>query len=253
MEISAVIQGKMFDAVEQNLAEGISELDLVAAAEEVSRRAGFGGNIQMRRYPLQCDRGVIVSGRAGGIPSFFDSAVGGTGAHPLAGMGSGFNKIKSNEPILVDLVHVHRGYVVDKTRMFSVGKLSQEWHDRLEHMLEVSDVVVSSLANGEDCSMAWEKGSQAACQLGYEDNLMGMKPDQSRFLGHSVGLQLDESPVVAKGFNRSLPIGGTMAIEPKVVYFEGSIGVEDTWIKTSDEMKCLTRLETHGEKFISEV
>jgi hypothetical protein len=44
-----------------------------------------------------------------------------------------------------------------------------------------------------------------------------------------------------------------MAIEPKVVYFEGSIGVEDTWIKTSDEMKCLTRLETHGEKFISEV
>ena len=168
-------------------------------------------------------------------------------------MGSGFNKIKSNEPILVDLVHVHRGYVVDKTRMFSVGKLSQGWHDRLEHMIEVSDVVVSSLANGENCSMAWEKGSQVAYQLGYEDNLMGMKPDQSRFLGHSVGLQLDESPVVAKGFNRQLPIGGTMAIEPKVVYFEGSIGVEDTWIKTSEEMKCLTRLETHGEKFISEV
>jgi Xaa-Pro aminopeptidase len=253
MKISSTIQAKMFDAVEQNLAEGISELELVAAAEQVSRTEGFGGNIQMRRYPLQCDRGVIVSGRAGGIPSFFDSAVGGTGAHPLAGMGSGFNKIKSNEPILVDLVHVHRGYVVDKTRMFSVGKLSQQWHERLDHMIEVSDAVVASLASGDECSMAWEKGSQLAYQLGYEENLMGMKPDQSRFLGHSVGLQLDESPVVAKGFNRSLPVGGTMAIEPKVVYFEGSIGVEDTWIKTSDNMECLTRLESQNEKFISEV
>ena len=253
MEASALIQAKMFEAVEEKLAEGISELELVAAAEEVSRREGFGGNIQMRRYPLQCDRGVIVSGRAGGIPSFFDSAVGGTGAHPLAGMGSGFSKVKPNEPILVDLVHVHRGYVVDKTRMFSVGRLPQKWHDRLEHMIEVNDIVVSSLANGDDCSMAWQKGSQLAYELGYEENLMGMKPDQSKFLGHSVGLQLDESPVVAKGFNRPLPIGGTMAIEPKVVYAEGSIGLEDTWIKTSEGMNSLTRLEATEEKFISEV
>ena len=253
MEQSAIIQARMFDAVEQNLSEGISELELVAAAEEVSRRAGFGGNIQMRRYPLQCDRGVIVSGRAGGIPSFFDSAIGGSGPHPLAGMGSGFNKVKAKEPILVDLVHVHRGYVVDKTRMFSVGRLSQEWHDRLEHMLEVSDTVVSSLAKGEDCSMAWEKGSQVAYQLGYQENLMGMNPDQSKFLGHSVGLQLDESPVVAKGFNRPLPVGGTMAIEPKVVFNEGSIGVEDTWVRAHDGMNCLTRLEADKEKFISEI
>ena len=69
---------------------------------------------------------------------------------------------------------------------------------------------------------------------------MGMKPDQSRFLGHSVGLQLDESPVVAKGFNRSLPIGGTMAIEPKVVHAEGSIGTEDTWIRDEDGMRPIT-------------
>ncbi|MDP6333703.1 MAG: M24 family metallopeptidase, partial [Candidatus Poseidoniaceae archaeon] len=106
---------------------------------------------------------------------------------------------------------------------------------------------------GDDCSMAWQKGSQLAYELGYEENLMGMKPDQSKFLGHSVGLQLDESPVVAKGFNRPLPIGGTMAIEPKVVYAEGSIGLEDTWIKTSEGMNSLTRLEVTEEKFISEV
>ena len=240
MKASAQIQAKMFEAVESKLKLGVTELELVAAAEEVSRREGFGGNIQMRRFPLQCDRGVIVSGRAGGIPSFFDSAIGGTGPHPLSGMGSGFSKIKENQPILVDLVHVHRGYVVDKTRMFSVGKLSKIWYQRLEDMVEVSETVVSSLGIGDDCSTAWEKGSQLAYQMGYEDNLMGMKPDQSKFLGHSVGLQLDESPVVARGFDRPLPVGGTMAIEPKVVYKEGSIGIEDTWIRDSEGLECIT-------------
>ena len=107
MEDGASVQLDMFEAVTRVGGEGVSEIELVAAAEAVSRAAGFGGNVQMRRFPLQCDRGVIVAGRAGGVPSFFDSAIGGTGPHPMASMGSGFTTIKANEPVLVDLVHLH--------------------------------------------------------------------------------------------------------------------------------------------------
>lgn len=219
---------------------GATELDLVAAAEEVSRRHGFGGTVQMRRFPLQCDRAVIASGRAGGVPSFFDSAIGGTGPHPMAGMGSGFTKLEENQPILVDLVHVHRGYVVDATRMFSIGGLSERWLERLSDMVEVSDSVVDSLGRGDDCSKAWQIGSELAESMGYGEHLMGMQPDQSKFLGHSVGLQLDESPVVARGFDRPLVDNGVMAIEPKLVFNDGSIGVEDTWVKTKQGMKRVT-------------
>ena len=194
----------------------------------------------MRRFPLQCDRGVIVAGRAGGIPSFFDSAVGGTGAHPLNGMGSGFTRIKANEPVLVDLVHAHRGYIVDMTRMFVAGSLDAAWVARLEDMVAVKDTVVDVLDRGGLCSEAWDEGFALADELGHASHLMGMAPDQSRFLGHSVGLQLDESPVVAKGFERPLPIGATMAIEPKVVHAEGSIGTEDTWIRDEDGMRPIT-------------
>ena len=240
MAYGANVQTQMFEAVSQLGREGISELDLVAAAESVSRSEGFGGQVQMRRFPLECNRGVIVSGRAGGVPSFFDSAVGGAGPHPLAGMGSGFNKIKPHEPVLVDLVHVHRGYVVDMTRMFSLGSLSEEWHQRLDDMIAVKDTVVNVLNNGGHCSQAWIEGQALAHDLGHEQHLMGMQPDQSKFLGHSVGLQLDESPVVAAGFDRPLPIGGTMAIEPKLVYAEGSIGSEDTWIRDEEGMRAVT-------------
>ena len=240
MREGALVQQAMFDSVRNEISTGKTELELVAAAEAISRESGFGGNIQMRRFPLQCDRAVIVSGRAGGIPSFFDSAIGGTGAHPLAGMGSGFNKVKENQPILVDLVHAHRGYVVDATRMFSVGKLDETWLQRLDDMVEVSDKVVSSLGRGDDCSTAWELGSQLAINMGHGEHLMGMNPDQSKFLGHSVGLQLDETPVVAQGFDRPLPNKGVMAIEPKLVFTKGSIGIEDTWLKTESGLQRLT-------------
>ena len=69
---------------------------------------------------------------------------------------------------------------------------------------------------------------------------MGSQPDQARFLGHSVGLELDETPVVAEGFDRPLGLGGIMAIEPKVVYEEGAIGIEDTWTRGPEGMSCLT-------------
>lgn len=251
MKQGAIIQSEMFEAVKNTLKLGATELDLVAAAESVSRSSGFGGNVQMRRYPLQCDRAVIVAGRAGGIPSFFDSAIGGTGPHPLSGMGSGFNKIEKNQPILVDLVHAHRGYVVDATRMFCIGNLEEKWHQRLEDMNLVNQKVVDSLSNNEHCSVAWQKGYDVAGELGYLDHLMGMRPDQSMFLGHSVGLQLDESPVVAKGFDRPMETGMTMAIEPKVVYQDGSIGLEDTWIKTEFGIERLT-LEGWSPVFVSD-
>ena len=240
MEEGASVQMDMFEAVAKVGGEGVAEIELVAAAEAVSRAAGFGGNVQMRRFPLQCDRGVIVSGRAGGIPSFFDSAIGGTGPHPMASMGSGFTKIKANEPVLVDLVHLHRGYVVDTTRMFVAGSLSTVWEERLEDMVAVKDVVVDVLDQGLDCSDAYRQGHSLASELGHAEHLMGMSPDQSKFLGHSVGLQLDESPVVAEGFDRPLPTGGTMAIEPKVVHVDGSIGTEDTWTRDSEGMRPIT-------------
>ena len=153
MAEGADVQMAMFEAVSAVGGEGVPEIELVAAAEAVSRAAGFGGNVQMRRFPLQCDRGVIVSGRAGGVPSFFDSAIGGTGPHPMASMGSGFTKIKANEPVLVDLVHLHRGYVVDTTRMFVAGSLPSIWEERLEDMVAVKEEVVDVLDQGLDLSL----------------------------------------------------------------------------------------------------
>ena len=245
MRESGEIQRQMFEAIDKFGHEGVTELELAGVADNVSRAAGFGSFVRMRKWPMDCDRVVVASGRAGGVPTFFDSAVGGTGAHPLAALGAGFTRVKAGDPVLVDIVHVHRGYVADMTRMFSVGPLSSEWVSRLEDMEEIAITVRHSLGRGEDCAAAWATGVSKAEEMGHGEHLMGMGSDQARFLGHSIGLELDETPVVAASFVRPLPVGGTMAIEPKVIHPDGAIGVEDCWVRTADGMSCLSS----GEAF----
>jgi len=237
---SGRINKDMFQAIKENGGLGKTELEMAGVADEISRKAGFGGRIRMRKWPMDCDRVVIVAGESASIPSYFDSAIGGIGASPISSLGSGHAKVKPNSPVTVDIVHLHRGYVSDCTRMFSAGALESKWIERLDHMVEIRKAVVSSLEKGDECSKTWGIGSMMAKEMGYSDNLMGMLPDKSNFLGHSVGLELDETPVIANGFNRPLCISGTMAIEPKVIYPDGCIGTEDTFVRTKDGMECLT-------------
>ena len=242
---SGAINQLMFEAVRDQGGLGHTEIEMAAAADEVSRAAGFGGRIRMRNWPMDCDRVVIAAGRSGAVPSYFDSGVAGLGASPISSLGAGFARVAEGEPVLVDIVHVHRGYVSDCTRMFSAGPLSDEWLQRLDDMAQVRDLIVERLGKGDDCSAVWDSGSEMVGDMGHSEHLMGMPPDQAKFLGHSIGLELDEAPVVAQGFDRPLPLSGTMAIEPKVIYSGGAIGTEDSWVRTSEGMECLTM----GESF----
>jgi Xaa-Pro aminopeptidase len=59
---------------------------------------------------------------------------------------------------------------------------------------------------------------------------MGPPGDQARFVGHGVGLELDELPVLAPGFDSPLVLGQTVAVEPKFVLPGlGAVGIENTW------------------------
>ena len=120
----------------------------------------------MRRWPMDCDRVVIAAGHSGAIPSYFDSALGGLGASPISSLGAGHAKVEAGEPVIVDIVHLHRGYVSDCTRMFSAGSLSNEWMQRLSDMAEIRDSVVASLGRGDYCSEAWGIGHQNSCRNG---------------------------------------------------------------------------------------
>ena len=81
-------------------------------------------------------------------------------------MGSGFNRVKAGDPVLVDLVHAHRGYMVDATRIFVSGQLSDVWQQRLDDMIAVKEEVVDVLDQGLPCSQAWHQGHALAVGWG---------------------------------------------------------------------------------------
>ena len=61
------------------------------------------------------------------------------------------------------------------------------------------------------------------------------------FLGHGIGLQIDEYPAIAKGFDEPLVEGMVIALEPKRgVSGVGMVGGENTYLVTSGGGKSLT-------------
>jgi Xaa-Pro aminopeptidase len=67
----------------------------------------------------------------------------------------------------------------------------------------------------------------------FADGFMGVPGRTVPFLGHSVGLYIDETPIIAKGFDAPLEPGMTIAIEPKIgIEGAGMVGSENTYLVT---------------------
>jgi Xaa-Pro aminopeptidase len=63
---------------------------------------------------------------------------------------------------------------------------------------------------------------------------MGAPGENAKFVGHGVGLELDELPVLAQGFKMPLVAGQVIAIEPKFVFpGRGVVGIENTFAVTA--------------------
>ena len=70
---------------------------------------------------------------------------------------------------------------------------------------------------------------------------MALGGNKVRFLGHGIGLAIDEWPALAKGFEAPLEQGMVLALEPKIgLPGLGMVGVENTFEVTPDGGRCLT-------------
>ncbi|NLB81354.1 MAG: aminopeptidase P family protein, partial [Clostridiaceae bacterium] len=75
----------------------------------------------------------------------------------------------------------------------------------------------------------------------FADGFMGYKQRIAKFLGHGIGLHVDEYPAIANGFNEPLKENMAIAVEPKKgIDNVGMVGVEDTYIVTDNGGKCIT-------------
>ena len=232
-------------AAARNLREGISEVELASLVEAATRAAGHSGILRMRAYGQEMHMGHLLAGRSGALPSFMNSPTGGFGPGPWAPYGASTKTIARGEPIFLDYSGEWGGYIADQTRMLSIGTLSRFWLDAYEAMRAVLEHVEREVKPGTTSGQVYDMAFAKASELGYSDYFMGPPEDVSpghrvAFVGHAIGLELDEWPPLQKGTDAMLQAGMVLAIEPKLIYPEGAIGLEDTYLLTEDGLLPLT-------------
>jgi Xaa-Pro aminopeptidase len=204
----------------------------------------------MRLWGSEMFYGHLMSGPTGAVPSFLSSPTGGTGASPAVAQGPGFKTIQRHEPVLVDYVFAYNGYLSDHARIFSLGSLPDELTDAHTAMLEIEQMIKGWAKPGVKSGDIYQRALEKTKALGYADHFMGVGPERIRFVGHGIGLEVDEFPFLAAGQQLELQAGMTIALEPKLIFpGKGVVGIENTHVVTDDGLDQLGQYP--GEVLVS--
>ncbi len=221
--------------------EGMTEVELAGRLEALARREGHQGEIWMRNWNQGLFYGHVLAGDGAAEPSYFDGPLAGEGLSPAVPHGPGFRSIRRGEPIIIDYVFAYDGYIVDQSRTFALGSLPDQWLAAHEAMLSVQEVIKEATRPGVSCDQLYDLAVSKAVELGYADYFMGHGEGRVPFVGHGVGIELDELPIIGRGGDLTLEPGMVFALEPKVaIPGQGAIGIENTWVVTEEGLEALT-------------
>ncbi|MHB8836061.1 MAG: M24 family metallopeptidase [Candidatus Methylomirabilia bacterium] len=226
------------------IAPGMSEREIAHRVWEVLFSEGHQGLLRMENYGEEVFLGHVSAGESGNYPSVFNGPVGLRGEHPATPhMGS--SKVwERGEPLVCDIGFVRSGYHTDKTQVYFAGPraaIPERVAAAHGFCTEVQAWLAERLRPGSVPSELAEHCFAWAEREGWAEGFMALGGNKVRFLGHGIGLAIDEYPVIAKGFDAPLEEGMTLALEPKLgIPGFGMVGVENTFEVTRDGGRCLS-------------
>ena len=233
---------KVYRRAAEFIREGISELELAAELEHLARLEGHQGYLRMRAFNGELGMGQVLSGADAAAPACLNAPLGGMGLTPAFGHGSSYNRIGRGEPIVVDFAGCFDGYLVDQTRIFAIGTVSDRMRRGYDDMLSIEALMMELAEPGASWGSIYHACLAVARRMGYGDSFMGIPGAQVPFIGHGLGLEIDEYPLIARGFeNETLQPGMAFAFEPKLVFpGEGAVGIENSFYLSEQGLKRLT-------------
>lgn len=244
MRRAAKLSDEVAGRIPELLHVGITELELAGKVEAEARKLGHQGIVRMRRWGSEMFYGHLLAGPSAAVPSFLSSPTGGAGTSPAVAQGPGFRPIQRHEPVMVDYVFALKGYYSDHTRIFSIGELPHEMKAAHAAMLEVQALIKKEAKPGLKAGDIYQMALERTRALGYEDYFMGVGDERIKFVGHGIGVELDEYPFLAAGQSLELQEGMTLALEPKLIFPQkGVVGVENTHVVTQNGLEQLGQFQ----------
>lgn len=221
---------------------GLTELELAAALEYRLRLSGHQGLVRTRTWNLEMFFGHVISGVAGLQAAYVDTPSGGTGFSHGFPQGAGTKPLAPGEPISVDIAACVNGYIADETRMYVIGDLPTAAWEALALVEKLFGIYEAEARPGVLPGDLYQRLLDEVSASGHRNQFMGLGKDQVAFLGHGVGLELDEFPIIGPRFPYPLAADMVIAFEPKFFLPDiGMVGFEDTGRITPDGVDWLTR------------
>ena len=224
------------------LCEGMSEVDLAGALYAQMLLEGHHGVARFGMFDTEMAIGHIAFGESSLYPTSFNGPGGNYGMGPAVPLlGNRKRKLAKGDLIFIDIGFGVEGYHTDKTLTYIFGK-EPEKNTVQEHAvcLEIQDRLAERLKPGTVPSMLYEEIINSL-PPSFLSNFMGYGNRQAKFLGHGIGLVIDEIPVIAKGFDDPLEENMVLALEPKKgIDKVGMVGIENTFVVTPSGGLCIT-------------
>lgn len=245
MQRAAEVSVEVYSAIPRLLRPGISEIELASLLEVEAKKRGHEGLLRMRSLNGEIYTWHVVSGVNGSMLSSIETPIGGKGMSPAFPVGASLKQIQPGEPVLVDFGVVINGYQVDQTRMYCIGKMPEQFQTAYEACREIQQAVIDASHPGVSCDQLFRLSVEVAGQTGFGKAYLGPEGQKCKFVGHGVGLEINELPFLAPGHDYPLKEGMTIAIEPKMNFpGVGGAGIEDTVVVTADGARRITMVDT---------
>ncbi|MEO0278001.1 MAG: Xaa-Pro peptidase family protein [candidate division WOR-3 bacterium] len=218
----------------EELREGITEIELHALSFVEMRKLGHEAGEYMRGGRFDGFIGYVISGIAGLVPSFANAPLHGIGISPALPSGPSFKKIEKGEPVIFDSFGTYMGYLVDMTRTAGIKPLPDKVKEAHKVVVEIHEWLRENLRSGVDAATIYDSVTAMVEKTPFKDYFMNCSGSKVNFIGHGVGIEINEYPFIAKGFSMELKENMVVAIEPKIFLPEiGAVGIENTYLVTS--------------------
>lgn len=222
---------------------GMTDRELSIEIERLMRLEGNLGIFRVFGQSMEIFMGSLLAGDNAAAPSPYDFALGGEGMDPALPGGANNTPLQEGQSLMVDLGGNFYGYMGDMSRVFSIGRLPQQAYDAHQLCLDIQDAIADMARPGVVCEDLYNKAIDMVTRAGMADYFMGVG-QKAKFIGHGIGLEINEAPVIAPRMKQELEPGMVFALEPKIVLpGVGPVGIENSWAVGAEGLEKLTICE----------
>ncbi|HUH79453.1 MAG TPA: Xaa-Pro peptidase family protein [Methanoregula sp.] len=224
------------------LRAGMSEAEFSSELYALMMQEGHHGIVRFGMSEAEIVLGLIGFGESSIYPTFLDSPGGNAGLSPAVPLlGSRERKLKAGDLVFCDIGCGYHGYHTDKTMTYVFkGSLPEEAVAIHRRCVAIQDAIAPLLRPGSVPSQIYE-AVISGLEPEFLENFMGYGNRKVQFVGHGIGLEIAENPVIAKGFDEPLAEGMVIALEPKEGIRDiGMVGTENTFLVTPNGGRSIT-------------